>query len=468
MAALRAELVKLRAQRDEHAKRIFGKRSERRTPPPGAKPQEPKKPQTGHGPTPQPALDEVEDVHTLDEADKACPKCGGQLEPIPGEFEEHVEVDVEPRKPVLRRHKRQKYSCQCRECIETALGPPKLIAGGRYSVGFAAQVAADKYDAGLPLERQCKLFGRLGLKVLPQTLFDQLWAMACHLKPTYEALRERMVEKNAFLAMDESVWRMLEGDKAGVWQIWALVSPDAVWYGLDPSRSADTAARFLEGFKGKLMTDGYVAYKTVAKRWAEKGLGLVLVHCWSHARRGLIECERDFPEATEAIRLIDALFVTERKVGKLEGRERRDRLAELRRTESAATFAKLDEWLRGQKPLPGTKLNEAVQYVRNHWTGLVDFIGDPDVPLTNNAAERAMRDPVLGRKTHYGSRSERGTTVAATFYTLVESAQMAGLDPTEYLRIATERAIREPGTITLPQDLAAELAARKTKGGPAD
>ncbi len=154
-AALRSEIAKLKAQREKQAKKLFGKGSERRTPPPGVKQDGPKKDQTGHGPTPQPDLDVVPQVHKLD--DTTCPECGGQLVAIPGEFETHDEIDVEPRKPIIRRYKRQKYACQCRECVETAPGPTKLIPGGRYSVRFAALVAVDKYDAVVPLERQCSI-----------------------------------------------------------------------------------------------------------------------------------------------------------------------------------------------------------------------------------------------------------------------------------------------------------------------
>ena len=44
---------------------------------------------------------------------------------------------------------------------------------------------------------------------------------------------------------------------------------------------------------------------------------------------------------------------------------------------------------------------------------------NPLVYPDNNAAERALRGPVVGRKNHYGSRSKRGTEVAALFYTWV-------------------------------------------------
>jgi hypothetical protein len=58
-----------------------------------------------------------------------------------------------------------------------------------------------------------------------------------------------------------------------------------------------------------------------------------------------------------------------------------------------------------------------------------------------------------GRKNHYGSKSQRGTEVAALFYSLLESAKLAGVDPAAYLAEATRRAIANPGTVTLPTDL---------------
>jgi hypothetical protein len=63
------------------------------------------------------------------------------------------------------------------------------------------------------------------------------------------------------------------------------------------------------------------------------------------------------------------------------------------------------------------------------WTGLTRFLDNPCISLDNNAAERALRGPVVGRKNHYGSKSLRGTQVAALFYTLCESAKLTGVDP---------------------------------------
>ena len=87
------------------------------------------------------------------------------------------------------------------------------------------------------------------------------------------------------------------------------------------------------------------------------------------------------------------------------------------------------------------------------WIGLTRFIENPRIPRDNNAAERALRGPVVGRKNHYGSRSQRGTQVAALFYTLCETAKLAGVDPHVYLLRALHAAIARPGAITYAEDL---------------
>jgi transposase len=87
------------------------------------------------------------------------------------------------------------------------------------------------------------------------------------------------------------------------------------------------------------------------------------------------------------------------------------------------------------------------------WEGLTRFVDDPRISLDNNAAERALRGPVVGRKNHDGSRSLRGTQVAALFYTLCETAKLVSVDPHAYLLRALYIAIVQPGAITYPEDL---------------
>ena len=83
----------------------------------------------------------------------------------------------------------------------------------------------------------------------------------------------------------------------------------------------------------------------------------------------------------------------------------------------------------------------------------MQFLENPKIPLDTNGVERALRGVAVGRKNHYGSRSERGTRIAALFYLLIESAKLAGVEPRAYLGEAARRAIRSRVAVTLARDI---------------
>ena len=74
-------------------------------------------------------------------------------------------------------------------------------------------------------------------------------------------------------------------------------------------------------------------------------------------------------------------------------------------------------------------------------------------PSTTTPLGGPLRGVVVGRKNHYGSRSKRGTEMAALFYTLFETAKLSQVDPRVYVTTVARRAIANPGTVTLPSDI---------------
>lgn len=456
--ALQLELEALRTQLAQMQRKLFGRSAEQRpaadAPAPDAPPPAPPPAaRRGHGPRPQPKLPLVEVLHTLDPADQACTACGGALTEMAGQYEESEEVDVVERSFRIVRHRRQKYRCRCGGCVETALGAPKLQPGGRYSVDFAVAVAVAKYADHLPLARQVRQMARGGLTVETQTLFDQLLALHHHLAPTYEALHGHVLAAPV-VGADETVWPLLERGGGKRWYAWSITAPDSVFYRVDPSRSAQAAGAILRDYEGVVVCDGYSGYATLAKmRDGPEAARFTLAHCWAHVRRKLLECEPAFPQAGEALDLIGRLYGVEACAKKATVDDPAAYLARLRRERSAPLVAELRAWMLAQRVLPQSGLGRAIAYADGLWPGLVRFLDDPAIPLDNNATERALRGLVVGRKNHYGSKSLRGTQVAALFYSLLESARLAGLEPAAYLAEATRRAIATPGTVTLPSDL---------------
>jgi len=97
-------------------------------------------------------------------------------------------------------------------------------------------------------ERACALSRRqpCGGAGDTQTLWDQLQALQRHLLPTYEALHAH-VPGFPVIGADETVWPLLEKSGAKRWYAWSITTPEAVFYRVDPSRSAEAAARTLLG-----------------------------------------------------------------------------------------------------------------------------------------------------------------------------------------------------------------------------
>lgn len=456
--AIQLELQHIKEQLEARNKALFGPSSEKMN---RKKEKKSKKPKTGHGPTPQPELPIVEVTHDLDEADKVCTECGGELGPFEGQDETSEEIAVIERKYVVRRHIQQKYRCTCGACIETALGPDKLIKGGRYSIDFAVQVVIDKYLDHLPLDRQVRIMKRQGLVATKQALWDQLWAMAKHLEPTYEALLPYILEAPV-IGADETKWRLMNKPGSTTWWAWSFTSPDGVYYTFQASRSSKTPTDVLGFYEGIVVVDGYSSYGAARNTIASirDGPVFTIANCWAHARRKFKEAESSCPdEAEEIITLIGKLYENEHRVDHLKGQERLDMLARIRREDSKPIIETIKKWLVAQSTehLPKSAMGKAISYTANLWKGLTLFLENSMIWIDNNHTERGIRGIALGRKNHLGSKSERGIWATSLFYSLIESAKLVGVDPAAYLAEATIRAIKEPGAITLPHDYAKEL-----------
>jgi transposase len=452
-ADLQLRLAQLEAQLAVKNKLLFGKSSEKRAVEKTEAPE--RKPRVGHGPREQPALPVVEKVFELDAADLGCPKCGKKLSAFKGQFEESEEITVVERRFVLAKQKRQKYRCECNACIETAPGPVKLFSGARYSVDFAIEVVIAKYLDHAPLERQVRIMAREGLVVDSQTLWDQIERLARILGDAKEALHVYVLA-HAVIGADETRWRLLDGKgrdtgEAKQWQVWAVAAPDAVAYCIEDSRSAEAAKKALRDFKGAVMADGYGVYESLAKAPGS----FILANCWAHVRRKYLDVEHAFPaQVREVVDLIGEIYAVDRLCptgppgDDLRRRLRNERSREVvERTRAWAVTAKT-------RTLPESGLVKAIDYMLGMWKGLVRFLDDPRIPLDNNGTERGLRGVVVGRKNHYGSKSRRGTEVAAIFYSLIESAKLAGVEPKAYLRRAVEAALRGEKA-PLPHELAA-------------
>lgn len=407
----------------------------------------PRPTQTGHGPRSQERLPMVECVHELPETERGCAVCGGSLEPMSGQYEEAEEITVTERSYSLVLHRRQKYRCDCNANVTTAPGPLKLIPGGRYSLDFAVHVAVQKYGDHLPLERQVEIMARHGLEANSQSLWDQVEAAAGVLRPTYQALSQWLLDQ-PLLHVDETGWPVNAADtKKPRWTAWCLCNDGATWFRIASSKSEAEGRRLLGDYRGTVVADGYKVYKNLAQ--GRERPGYRLAHCWAHVLRKFRDTEQTDPRSRWILERIGELYRLEKEIALEAGGEAARHLT-LRQQRAGPLLAEIRGWALAQGGLRRSDFGKAVAYVLSHWSGLTLVLEDAAVPLDNNPAERALRGLVLGRKNHYGSRSQRGAEASALFYSLIGTAKLRGLDPGSFLRQAMVAALRSPGSITLP------------------
>ena len=405
-----------------------------------------KKPRESFGNTEQPKLPHVEQIFTLDDADKTCPSCGGDLQPMSGQFDTSEMIDVVEVSYRVVSVKQQKYACRCGGCVETALGPERVVPGGRYSLDFAIKVAVDKYLDHIPLARQERILRRHGLVVTTQTLWDQLNVLGRRLESASRALLARLLAEPV-VGLDQTGWPRLDGKADKPWQMWCVTGPQTVVHRIREDKSADTFKDLMGGYRGVIVCDALKTHEAGVRGNDD----IALAGCWAHVYRKFEEAAPDHPEANVAMKWIGELYA-------IDARAEGDvaRVGELRRHESAEILTTMKTWLWTQAPLKTLSIGKAAAYTVANWDRLTRFVEDARIPLDNNATERGIRGPVVGRKNHYGSKSKRGTEVAAIFYSLLETAKLCGVDPARYLREAALADAR--GEVLLPHELVASTS----------
>lgn len=353
-------------------------------------------------------------------------------EEIRGLTDDSVEVTLMER--IYKRivHKRKKYRFlpsvgTDKEIIVTAPGPEKLLPGCTYSADFAVSVVMDKYADHIPLERQRRRMESAGLcGIEVKTLYNLCQATAVHLEGVAEGIRSEILSAPVAVHADETRWHIFGSTKDDDGYLWAISNQAGAYYQFEPTRSGKVIVEMLEGYRGPVLSDGYIGYDRL-----KKVPGITVANCWAHARRKFIDIQENYPkECDEILLLMDDLFAIERKARDW------DDLKRLREEESRPKIDAIREWFSAHQAgyFPDSGLIRAIEYAEKRWTGLTAFLKDVRIPLSNNDVERAIRHGVMGRKNFYGSKTINGADAAMTLYTVIESCKRVELDPKRYIR----------------------------------
>jgi len=454
--ALQKENEELKKQRDQAEqkslliegdyvtikKKLFGKSSERSGK--GETPKKEKRPPKTKVQLPSARYPNAPVIETDIELEHLpnCTCCGSQMQDS-GMTEDSEYLTVVPRQFFVVRQRRHKYRCSgCHGEIKTAPGEHKIKDGSSYSDEMVIDVAMSKYCDLIPVERYVAMASRSGITGLPaHSLIQTTHSLADFVEGAYERLKDE-VSSSLVLHADETPHRMLEGDGKSNWYLWGFSTERSSYFEIHDTRSGDVASDFLKDSCCEyLVSDVFSGYAKAVKDTnlyrQERSLPEIKnVYCNAHARRKFKDAFEVFGEEVRFyLDTYQEIYRLEAELKLLPVELRQGQRDKMRKHFLGMKERALSE----ENAYPSKSLmGKAIGYFLKNYEGLTLSLDNTALPLDNNSQERLMRNPVIGRKTWYGTHSKRGAKTAAILFSLVESCKLNKLNPRKYFEALVE------------------------------
>jgi transposase len=381
-----------------------------------------------------------------------CGNCGKETTLIG--YEAAEQLDVEPAKYFVVVTKREKRACKgCEEeGVKCAPAPARIIEKGLASDRVVIDTVVSKYADHLPLYRQSVILEReTGIDLSRATLDGWVMRVGDLLRPITGAMGQELLSGSYIQADETTVGVQMHDGRGKNHQayLWQYSRPGAsVVFDFRLGREREGPKQFLGNFEGLLQSDGYSAYDHVG------GKQIVHAACWAHARRKFFDAVKLNPKDLTSIRIVaqmNELFAVDAQA-RQEGLSQIDRhVLRLEKTKPLLEQIKAGIQAARAGALPKSALAKACDYTLTLWSRLSRFLEYPQLELSNNLAENAMRPVALGRKNwiHIGSK-EAGPRVAAIL-SIVETCRRLSLPVRDYLGSVL------PGLADFPINRVAEL-----------
>jgi hypothetical protein len=244
--------------------------------------------------------------------------------------------------------------------------------------------------------------------------------------PLYEDLRQK-IRALPVVHADETSWRH---DGNPYWA-WYAGNDDLAFFHLDQHRTAEAAQTVLgERFDGTLVADAYASYNGVHPRDRQSCLAHIKTKAKElEAELALLKGKAVDPDARQFCQNIQGWV---RTACQAHQRLRRGRWRAQSAKRKGQTLRRQLRALCAQ-PLGHPK----AEAFRKRLSGpeqklLFTCFRRPEVPPTNNQAERSLRPLVIMRKVIHGTRSDKGLENHSVLRSLFETARRQGKKPHEF------------------------------------
>mgnify|MGYP001271529768 FL=1 len=346
-----------------------------------------------------------------------------------------------PAKVEVEEHHIGVYASKTDEHMVKADHPKALLHGSLVSPSLGAAIINGKYVNAVPLYRLEQEFQRYGLQITRQNMANWCIRLAEeYLSILYDYLHKELYFYHVIQADETPVLVNHDGRGAGSksW-MWVYRSghlyqkQQIVLYEYQQTRNASHPREFLKGYDGICVTDGYQVYHTLEKELEE----LTIAGCWVHCRRRFDEALKLIPKSyqkeSNAFLLMKQIQAIYREEGKLKDLSSDERLKQ-RQTVIKPLVDAFFAYLKTINVSKKDKFGDAVGYALNQEKYLRVFLTDGDVPIDNNASERAIRGFCIGKKNWQMIDTIHGAKSSAIIYSIVETAKANNLKPFDYVQ----------------------------------
>ena len=348
---------------------------------------------------------------------------------------------------------------RCNLCLEVfTASPPDGLGSEKYDATAGAMIALLKYGSGFPFHRLARLQGSVGIPLPASTQWGIVLEIFKIMHPVYKELIRQAAQGDVFYN-DDTTMRILalmgkraeqkqlaesndsskeKSERTGVFTS-GIVSTregrEIALFFTGPKYAGENLTEVLKQRESELSTPIQMCDGLLSRN-VPKEFEVILSNCNAHARRGLVEVASRFPD--ECRHVLDTLCDVYRNdaVTKKQRMSAEERLA-FHKARSGPLMEGLEKWLDEQidekKVEPNSGLGQAIFYMKNHWTELVQFIHVPGAPLDNTICERALKKAILHRKGSLFYKTQNGAQVGDLFISLIYSCERCGADPFDYL-----------------------------------
>jgi transposase len=346
-----------------------------------------------------------------------------------------------PAKAEVEEHHIGVYASKTDEHMLKADHPKALLHGSLAPPSLAAAIINGKYVNAVPLYRLEQEFQRYSLQITRQNMANWCIRLAEeYLSVLYDHLHKELYSYHVIQADETPVLVNHDGRKAGS-KSWMRVyrsghlcqDRQIVLYEYQQTRNASHPREFLKGYDGICVTDGYQVCHTLEKELEE----LTIAGCWVHCRRRFDEALKLIPKSyqkeSNAFLLMKQIQAIYREEGKLTDFTSDERLKQ-RQVVIKPLVDAFFAYLKTINVSKKDKFGDAVGYALNQEKYLRVFLTDGDVPIDNNASERAIRGFCIGKKNWQMIDTINGARTSAIIYSIVETAKANNLRPFNYVQ----------------------------------